>query len=196
MKKLAVILFSLMLFPLSVCALGKGDIEIESIDENQWQVSLHVDGIENVFGLQAEFEFKDLNAQALQAQFNHVFDKNRTLGEKNKMVLLNIIESHSAKYAVSLVRPEKPVELEGDILSFKVALKENKPSYIKLKTLKVSDERGNVTKFDISGSSFLIGEATNYIFIYVLSLGLFVMLCLVGLFLKRKSIANNPPITV
>ena len=167
-------------FSINVFASPSADIEVKTLEINEFLISVDMQNASDVYGLQAEFEFLDENITVLNKQFEHSAE-----WPKNKMVLHNVINGGNAKYAVSLVRPEKSIRLSGSVLAFKVALKDKKPTYFNVKALKISNQKGVVFRFPVSGKQVLIGESANYLVYYVSGLSLLLIVLFAWLFRAR-----------
>jgi hypothetical protein len=181
-------LLSVILLSTHAQAQPSAELDATQLENNQWRITIDVDSVENVFGLQAELSFPEGNIEVT----NKNFTQSDLWPIKGKIELRNLIQESGAQYAVSLVRPANPVSLNDTVLQFDIKLSEFKPTLITLDKLKVSNIKGQVTKFDINNTNLIIGEKPN-LWPYALIPILLIIFTLITLYRvkKRSKLANN-----
>ena len=183
MIQTVILAVSLLLITSFVQAQPSAELEAQPVDENTWRINLHIEKLENIFGIQAKFIFPDNNFIPVNKNFEH----HESWPEQGKIQLRNFIQAESAEYAVSLVRPAKAIAISGNILSFDIKLLEPKPTLLVLDTLKISDENGVVTQFDLSTSELMIGEKKSIaIYIVMISVMLIMIVFMVIALIRKK----------
>lgn len=174
-------LLSVILLSTHAQAQPSAELDATQLENNQWRISIDVDSVENVFGLQAELSFPEGNIEVT----NKNFTQSDLWPKKGKIELRNLIQVSGAQYAVSLVRPTNPVSLNDTVLQFDIKLSEFKPTLITLDKLKVSNIKGQVTKFDINNTNLIIGEKPS-LWPYALIPILLIILTLITLYRVKK----------
>jgi hypothetical protein len=182
MIQTVILAFSLFLITSFAQAQPSAELEAQPVGEHTWLINLNIDELENVFGLQAKFVLPDNNLVPINKKFEH----HEAWPEKGKIQLRNFIQAESAEYAVSLVRPASAITLSGNALSFDIKLLEAKPTLLVLDTLKISDENGVVTQFDLNTSQLMIGEEKSML-MYIMIIGAVFMVMMILFMLMRKT---------
>lgn len=173
----------------STCPQAQPSAELEGVqlENNQWRISIPIDEVENVFGLQAELSFQDNNIEILSAKFKH----HQNWPKQGKVELRNSIKENHALYAVSLIRPAREIDLDGVALQFDIKLKEFKPTKIILNKLKVSNIKGNVTNFTIENRNLIIGKKVTLWPYYLLVIAFLILIFSIIFKLKSKLKSAN-----
>ncbi len=178
-------LFAGMLLSTIAHAQPSAELEASPLDNNQWRISIYMDEVENVFGLQAELSFDESNVKIINKKFSH----HNNWPKQGKVELRNYIKQDGAQYAVSLVRPAKAITLNDAVLQFDIKLIEARATLVVLKTLKISDHKGQVTQFDITNSSIMLGLPSSMLNYYIT--GAFGLLFLLVIIIIRKKTTTS-----
>ena len=165
------------------------ELEAKPLENNQWQVSIQLDEVENIFGLQAELLFDDDNILIL----DNKFESHPNWPKQGIIELRNSIKDNRGEYAASLVRPSKAITLDSTVLKFNIGLKELKPTQIKLDKLKTSNINGLVTNYEIKVPNLIIGDKPNLWPYYLssITLAFFVLIALIVIRKRFHSSTNN-----
>lgn len=185
MMKYAITLFALLLIAGLAQAQPRAELEAWPIDEQgTWRIAVKVDELTGLFGFQSKILFPAGNIEPITQKLEH----HSAWPQQGKIALRNYVKGDVAEYAVSLIRPAKPIELNGRVLVMDVKLLEAKPTPIVIDTLKMSDEAGRVTRIIPEQSQYMIGEKPE-LWPYIVGglLSLTVMLALIWVFLKRSN---------
>ena len=185
MIKHAITLFALLLIAGLAQAQPRAELEAWPLDEQgTWRITVEVDELTGLFGFQSKIVFPEGNIEPVTKKVEH----HAEWPQQGKIALRNYVKGDVAEYAVSLIRPAKPIKLNGRVLVMDVKLLEAKPTPIVIDTLKMSDEAGRVTRIIPDQSQYMIGEKSE-LWPYVVGglLGFTVMVVLILVLLKRSN---------
>ena len=194
MMRYAITLFALLLIAGLAQAQPRAELEAWPLDDQgTWRIAIEVDELTDLFGFQSKIVFPEGNIEPVTKKVEH----HAAWPQQGKIALRNYVKGDVAEYAVSLIRPAKPIELSGRVLVMDVKLLEPKPTPIVIETLKMSDEAGRVTRIIPEQSQYMIGEKPE-LWPYMVGglLGLAVLVGLIRIFLKRNKPVTAPEVTV
>ena len=183
MMKYAITLFALLLIAGLAQAQPRAELEAWPLDDQgTWRIAIEVDELTDLFGFQSKIVFPEGNIEPVTKKLEH----HAAWPQQGKIALRNYVKGDIAEYAVSLIRPAKPLKLSGRVLVMDVKLLEPKPTPIVIETLKMSDEAGRVTRIIPEQLQYMIGEKP-VLWPYIAGglLAFTAMIVLIRVFLRR-----------
>jgi len=194
MMKYAITLFALLLIAGLAQAQPRAEFEAWPLDDQgTWRIAIEVDELTDLFGFQSKILFPEGNIEPVTQKVEH----HDAWPQQGKIALRNYVKAEGAEYAVSLIRPAKPIDVSGRVQVMDVKLMEPKPTPIVIDTLKMSDETGRVTRIVPEQSHYMIGQKPA-LWPYIAGglLGLALMMVLIRVFIKRNKPVMAPEVTV